>query len=130
MKTAEERKRNARERYHRLYRTPEYLKKAAKRQAARRALNPEYWASLSKDYLRAKRIFIQSFKQKPCADCGLFYPPWVMDFDHTRDKKFTISQCAKWSKEELKAEIVKCDVVCANCHRERTHANSTTVVKN
>jgi hypothetical protein len=60
----------------------------------------------------------------PCADCGKNYPYYVMDFDH-RDpatKKFTIASKAKsTSRKQIWEEIAKCDVVCSNCHRERTH---------
>lgn len=61
------------------------------------------------------------FKQQPCADCGKIYPPYVMDFDHVRgEKKFDISLSERTAWETVLAEIAKCDVVCANCHRERT----------
>lgn len=71
------------------------------------------------------RKHIQEVKSSnPCADCGVSYPPHVMDFDHLpgEDKKFNISsQLGNMSNfEVLKAEIAKCEVVCANCHRQRT----------
>jgi hypothetical protein len=69
------------------------------------------------------RLFIDSFKARPCADCGKTYPPWVMDFDHRSGKDFDIAgaigKCL--SKERIRAEIEKCDVVCSNCHRQRSH---------
>lgn len=63
---------------------------------------------------------------KPCADCGKRYPYWVMQFDHLGDKEFTISNCRKHqvNMERLEQEIAKCDIVCANCHAERTHKRS------
>lgn len=69
------------------------------------------------------RKHTQEVKQStPCADCGENYPYWMMDFDHLRDKSFGIADFGKISGlEVLKAEIEKCDVVCANCHRNRTH---------
>jgi hypothetical protein len=65
-------------------------------------------------------------KAKPCADCGMRYPPYVMDFDHREGevKLFNVSawNVHRWvSVSMLLAEIAKCDLVCANCHRERTH---------
>jgi hypothetical protein len=48
-----------------------------------------------------------------------------MDFDH-RDpsqKEFNLGSEAireMYSLEKLQAEIDKCDIVCANCHRIRT----------
>jgi hypothetical protein len=49
-----------------------------------------------------------------------------MDFDHRpgETKCFNLSIAAgqtRLSWEKMEAEIAKCDVVCANCHRERTH---------
>jgi len=60
---------------------------------------------------------------KPCFDCGIQYSPWVMQFDHINpfQKKFTIADMINGSLEDLKKEISKCQVVCANCHAERTH---------
>ena len=62
-------------------------------------------------------------KNKPCMDCDILYPYYVMQFDHVRGKKsFTIgSHFANYSLSSLQQEIDKCDVVCANCHMERTH---------
>jgi len=48
-----------------------------------------------------------------------------MDFDH-RDrskKKAHVSKLRHWSDATLLREMEKCDVVCANCHRIRTHRN-------
>lgn len=59
-----------------------------------------------------------------CVDCGYKAHPAALDFDH-RDpklKKMEISRCAGTAnKNTLMAEISKCDVRCANCHRIRTH---------
>lgn len=71
-----------------------------------------------------KKQYIRSLKERtPCADCGGHYPYWVMDFDHLRDKVFEISDMVfgTCNLRRLQAEIAKCEVVCANCHRERTH---------
>lgn len=73
------------------------------------------------------RAFIQSKKDKPCSDCSVPYPFYVMQFDHVRGKKeFTITsaQSSFVSMKRLLQEIAKCDVVCANCHAERTHKRS------
>ena len=75
---------------------------------------------------RATLQMLRDVRQQPCNDCGEIFPPWVMQFDH-RDpatKKFwlTSSRALLKNKEELIAEIVKCDIVCANCHAARTYA--------
>lgn len=62
-------------------------------------------------------------KEKPCADCKRSYSHYVMDFDHVRGKKlFILSEAKRFTRAQVVSEIAKCDVVCANCHRERTHA--------
>jgi hypothetical protein len=67
--------------------------------------------------------WVRKLKNKPCMDCGSKYPYYVMDFDHRENKEFGISWCVKngFSKERILAEMSKCDLVCSNCHRERTH---------
>lgn len=71
---------------------------------------------------RYKRI-VDEIKSAPCMDCGKLYPPWVMDLDHVRGEKIRdVSKLNSFSTEKkLLEEIEKCDVVCANCHRQRTH---------
>ena len=46
----------------------------------------------------------------------------MLDFDHRSDKRFSISTMFKncHSVEQLRKEIAKCDVRCANCHRKKT----------
>jgi len=73
---------------------------------------------------RLARSFIFDLKNGvPCHDCKRRFPHFVMDFDHVRgEKKFTIGKgTAKYSIEQLKTEVAKCDLVCANCHRIRTY---------
>ncbi len=71
---------------------------------------------------KKRRDFIHQSKSKPCADCGVQYPYYVMDFDHREDeiKEHQLNQVAYLKMEIIKNEIAKCDVVCSNCHRERT----------
>lgn len=89
-----------------------------------------YYSNKEPYILRSKvakvkmRLFIDSFKNKPCIDCQTEYPPYVLQFDHIRtDKEYTIADlvsCGNYSKVEN--EIKKCEVVCANCHAIRTHS--------
>jgi predicted transcriptional regulator len=71
------------------------------------------------------RDIIRTFKQeKACMDCKIVYPYYVLDFDHIGNNKIEgISKMASWFPlDEIIVEIKKCEVVCANCHRERTHS--------
>lgn len=61
----------------------------------------------------------------PCVDCGESNPI-VLDFDHLESlgqKEFNVSAAIdrglSWTR--IMAEIEKCEVVCANHHRIRTH---------
>jgi len=74
-------------------------------------------------FMTNHRHIINAFKTKPCTDCGIKYPFYVMDFDHLnpQDKKFNLSRSKGKSLEEIRLEIAKCEVVCADCHRIRTH---------
>ena len=68
------------------------------------------------------RELIRQAKSRPCADCGVQYPYYVMDFDHRdgEEKLFELNSVARKTITGILREIEKCDVVCANCHRERT----------
>ncbi len=75
------------------------------------------------------RMIINAFKDKECADCGQWFPPCVMDFDHVKGEKVkAVSRMLNGmsSVDNLLIEIMKCDVVCSNCHRIRTHERTTT----
>lgn len=91
----------------------------------------DYYERNKSSYVERSRVKQGSIKEyldelkseTPCADCGNKYPPYVMDFDH-RDpskKSFSVAKFKSTnSVERVLKEIAKCDVVCANCHRERT----------
>jgi hypothetical protein len=61
-----------------------------------------------------------------CVDCGE-KNHIVLDFDHIKDKKYNISRMIHdgFAWAAIKKEISKCEVVCANCHRVRTHKRLT-----
>jgi len=80
--------------------------------------------------MAAKSDAVAAAKAGPCRDCGIKYPAYVMEFDHTgqEPKDFNVAQGvlpANLPERVLLAEIAKCDVVCANCHKIRTHARRT-----
>jgi len=75
---------------------------------------------------RATLELLRDLRRVPCADCGGDFPPYVMDFDH-RDPhmklfSLTVARALLKNRDVLFAEIAKCDIVCANCHRTRTYA--------
>lgn len=84
--------------------------------------NPDKVRQKSAEQRRVFALRISQIKEgQPCHDCEGMFPEECMDFDHLRDKKFSIGNsgaCRKWSS--VLEEIAKCDLVCANCHRIRT----------
>lgn len=75
---------------------------------------------------RNKRIVRAHLESNPCTDCGI--TDWrVLEFDHLSDKTGSIANMmGGHSEKNLRAEIDKCDVVCANCHRIRTYTRSSS----
>lgn len=71
-------------------------------------------------------------KSKPCSDCGGSFPHYVMDWDHVPERGKKISCVSglvsgrKITASALQEEMKKCDLVCANCHKIRTHKRLCT----
>lgn len=84
---------------------------------------------LGRAAMQRKTDFVTAQKLgRSCLDCGatagVDWPATSFDFDH-RDrssKSFKVSggKLTHMSEEGILREIEKCDVRCANCHRERT----------
>ena len=73
-----------------------------------RKLRKERWA----------RIF-EYYGGRKCSKCGIESEYPIYDLHH-RDpslKEFKISRAIRHKWETLLAEIEKCDLLCANCHR-------------
>ena len=69
-----------------------------------------------------KRKLYAYLSSHPCVDCGQT-DIRCLEFDHVRGNKTTtisdlIQRAASWST--IEAEIAKCEVRCANCHRRKT----------
>ena len=99
--------------------------KAKQKVAKRRWYNdhPGYYAERARIRKAELRALVDKAKDVPCVDCGVKYHPAAMDFDHVYGEKlFNISKaCVRGvSKAKLIAEIAKCQIRCANCHRIRT----------
>lgn len=89
----------------------------------RRARKPKKPGPQKKDLPLSVRIrqHVDIKKSGPCTDCGGTFPPVAMDFDH-RPNEIKLKEVSKISTfAAVDAEIAKCDLVCANCHRVRTY---------
>lgn len=72
-------------------------------------------------YQERKKRLAELKRDRACEDCG-FDDPRALDFHHKdpSTKSFPIGRDAwKVSWERLLAEVDKCIVLCANCHRIR-----------
>jgi hypothetical protein len=69
----------------------------------------------------AQAYVLGYLRTRPCVDCGQ-PDPVVLEFDHRGAKRAEISTLVRRGVRQavLEAEITRCDVVCANCHRRRT----------
>lgn len=76
-----------------------------------------------KKQLRYEKVkFVVEFLLKyPCSICSE-KDPLVLDFDHLGNKECNIGYMISngCSLDDLKKEIKKCQVLCANCHRRKT----------
>ena len=84
-----------------------------------KAVSREWYAARR----RRIRSIIEEAKDRPCCDCHVRYPVYVMQFDHVRGiKQLNIGGATAQVKSlsALRDEIAKCEVVCANCHAART----------
>ena len=91
-------------------------------EAQRRARDTAIRQQLAHAARARKRI--DKIKAAPCMDCGGVFPPECMDFDHRpgEGKFMSVGRMYMMNPTRLAAEIAKCDLVCANCHRVRTRA--------
>lgn len=84
----------------------------------------ECMRKLQKERHNRAREFVRTLKENtPCTDCGEKYPYYVLDFDHIGKKIKEVNSMVKkkYSITRIRQEIEKCEIVCANCHRVRTH---------
>lgn len=80
--------------------------------------NREKFIQRRKEFESSNKDFARERKKCGCLICGE-KDIACLDFHHLGDKEFTISsEMRNKSKEAIQAEIDKCVVLCANCHRK------------
>lgn len=75
-----------------------------------------------------RRDMLDMLSNSKCIDCGN-NDIRVLEFDHVADNKAgDVSMFASRSnRRAMLEEISKCEVVCANCHRIRTHTRANSL---
>lgn len=99
------------QRYNRDY----YQRHHGRVRALRRSTNATYRR-------RNRKLVAEYLAEHPCIDCGE-KDVAVLEFDHVSgSKRMEVTTLARrgCSVKSLLAEIRKCEVRCANCHRRRT----------
>lgn len=93
--------------------------------SCRKKIDAEYYKSNPKKRNKTverneiiKKIIYDYKKERGCKYCDENIP-CCLDFHHIKgDKKFNVSQHNHVALHKILAEMNKCDVVCANCHRK------------
>ena len=88
--------------------------------------NPQRRRSMLEACARNAAYTLDYLQSHPCVDCGES-DPIVLEFDHVRGKKtraIAVMKRQALALETIIAEIEKCEVRCANCHRRTTYARA------
>lgn len=86
---------------------------------------PGRLAHLDAPVLANLEVVRRHLQTQGCVDCGLDDLA-VLEFDHVGGKTRSVMKAVwnGWGRERLLAEISRCEVRCANCHRLRTAERS------
>lgn len=91
--------------------------------------NKEQYQARNRKKEESLKHFIIGVKSWPCLDCGCSYPSYVMQLDHLpgltkKHEPAKLFKTGSWNATI--EEIMKCELVCANCHAQRTHDRLVT----
>ena len=89
------------------------------------ALHGEKRREYDRKRMQAKRSYINDHKlSSGCEICGYADHPAALQLDHIdpfqKDKEFSTKKMTQWTYEKIDEEILKCRVLCANCHAVET----------
>lgn len=112
----------------RVYHQKAYMKRnEARLKEKTRERNKERYEA-AKAFRKARKAELVEEMGGKCKRCGYAENNVALDFDHidpTRERFGIGPRLAFCSMSVLLAEIAKCQLLCANCHRIRTFDNSS-----
>jgi 5-methylcytosine-specific restriction endonuclease McrA len=84
----------------------------------------DLYAAQKRHRIKIREKVFEFLSSKKCLDCGET-DPIVLEFDHihqkTKFKHVSKMLSGHYSWKSVFAEIGKCEVRCANCHRRKTY---------
>ena len=75
----------------------------------------EYLRSYQREWIAKRRAVF--FENKKCVECE---SNKELEIDHISPETKVSHNIWSWSKERFKTEIIKCQVLCNSCHKEKT----------
>ena len=103
---------------------PDFKRQNAEATQRWRERNPEKYRESWTRVQEEKKQLLLDARIGGCVKCGE-NDPACLDFHHRdgkRNKLGNIGEIRRFSNERILAEIAKCDVLCANCHRKHHHS--------
>ena len=72
------------------------------------------------DLERLREVIRAFYGELKCQRCGYANYAGALECHHRRpsEKDFEICKMKTFSEDRIKRELAKCDLLCANCHRE------------
>lgn len=82
---------------------------------------PKMMETKKKRVVATRQAVFNYLKEHPCSECGEADPK-VLEFDHLdrTTKSYNVSEMMGLSIAKIEQEVLKCRVLCANCHRRHT----------
>lgn len=75
----------------------------------------EYLRNYQREWMKKRRATF--FNNKKCTKCKSIEK---LELDHIDPKKKISHKIWSWSKKRFLVEIVKCQILCEKCHKEKT----------
>lgn len=76
------------------------------------------WTNWRNGNYRKNKLRAIKYLGGKCKKCGYDKCIQALDFNHLKNKKIALSRFLMKKWDRVKKELDKCELLCANCHRE------------